>query len=94
MTTSTLPRFLGPADAGRSVVVPPGHAMQMQLADPAATAAIEGDAVELIEVMGFADTGGRQWEIRAVRPGRSRLLVGGRQPFTVNIEVRAAPDPP
>lgn len=93
MTTSTLPRFLVPADSGRSVVVPPGHAMQMQLDDPAATAAVDGDAVELIEVMGFADTGGRQWEIRAVRPGRSRLVIGGRQPFSVLVEVRAAPDP-
>ena len=94
MTTSTLPRFLSPADAGRSVVVPPGHAMQMQLDDSTATAAVDGDAVELIEMMGFADAGGRQWEIRAVRPGRSRIVVGGREPFGVVIEVRSAPDAP
>ena len=66
------PRFVGPADDGRTYALTVGQTTTLRISDPAAAEpVVEGPAVLLIAVVNVTDSGVREWEVRAVEPGMS-----------------------
>ncbi|HEX5859472.1 MAG TPA: hypothetical protein VFY91_15310 [Microbacterium sp.] len=74
---ATVPRFVGPADDGMTYVMAVGQTTALRTgAREAAEPVAEGRAVLLVEVVNVTDSGTREWEVRAVRPGAS-VIRGG-----------------
>ena len=68
------PRFIGPADDGLAYAMTVGQTTTLRLAEPDATEPeVEGAAVLLIAVVNVTGSGAREWEVRAVEPGRSSI---------------------
>lgn len=66
-----------------------GQIHRMRTADPRAPDPVaEGDAVQVAPVFYEQASHGREWELRAVRTGRSRVTVRGADPSTVEVEVQ------
>lgn len=87
-------RFVSHADDGTTLSMRVGETRTLWSADPATPdPLVSGDAVQLVAMVSIQDSGDRSWELRAVRPGRSQLTVGGTMPFKVMVEVAPAPWP-
>ena len=69
------PRFIGPADDGRTyALMTVGQTTTLRLAEPDATEPeVEGAAVLLIAVVNVTGSGAREWEVRPAEPGRSSI---------------------
>jgi len=81
-------RFVTRADDGRVLAMQIGETRELRSRDALAPEpTVEGDAVEAIGIDNVQAGSGRGWELRAVRPGRSRISVAGAEPFAVTIEV-------
>ena len=94
-TTASRPlapgRFVTRADDGRVLAMQVGETRELRTRDALAPEpTVDGDAVEAIGVDNVQAGRGRSWELRAVRPGRSRIAVAGAEPFAVMIEVSPA----
>lgn len=68
----------------------PDATTELLQSDPqAADPTVDGDSIELVEVVNVMGSGRRQWEVRAVAPGTSELTVpDDPEPFTVTLTVR------
>jgi predicted secreted protein len=62
-------------DDGVTASLRVGETATLRLRDGGPEPVVTGEAILLIRVDNVAATGYRQWEIRAVRPGTSRLTV-------------------
>lgn len=51
---------------------------------------VEGDSVVLVQVVNVADSGRREWEVRAVAPGTS-LVTSSSKAWSFTIVVGAGP---
>jgi hypothetical protein len=51
---------------------------------------VEGDAVEVVDVVNVDASGQREWELRAVRPGRTVIRGAGSTPYVLTLEVTAS----
>ena len=81
-------RFVTRADDGRVLAMRVGETRELRSRDAfAPEPTVDGDAVEAIGIDNIQAGSGRGWELRAVRPGRSRISVAGAEPFAVTIEV-------
>ena len=81
-------RFVTHADDGRMLAMQVGESRELRARDASAPdPAVEGDAVQLTEIDNIQAGDGRSWELRAVRTGRSRIVVAGSTPFVVTIDV-------
>jgi hypothetical protein len=84
-------RFVTLADDGRVLTMQVGETRELRTRDALAPEpTVEGDAIEAIGIDNVQAGNGRSWELRAVRPGRSRIAVAGAEPFAVTIEVAPA----
>lgn len=91
--TATSPdagRTLTVADDGAEVVLLVGEQVELVQSDPlSADPTVDGEAVELVEVVSVAGSGQREWEVRGLVPGVAHLTVpDGATTFGVTIEVR------
>jgi hypothetical protein len=62
-----------------SLVVPDGTAP-----DPK----VEGNSVEVVTMNNIDASNRREWELRAIRAGRTVLRAAGAMPYTITIDVR------
>ena len=75
MTMHPAPRFFTPATPpGRYGMVVGGSAT-LQLPTTAGVPELRGNSVELIDLASPAPAGSRQWELRALEPGETRVTV-------------------
>lgn len=86
------PRIVSPADDGRVLSLATGGVVNLVAPpDPSAPPlGIEGDSVEVVEVVNITDSGSRQWELRAIGPGTTRISGAGDVPFEVTFVVDTA----
>ena len=81
-------RFVTRADDGLVLAMQVGETRELRTRDALAPEpTVDGDAVESIGIDNVQAGSGRGWELRALRPGRSRIAVAGAEPFAVTIEV-------
>lgn len=81
-------RFVTRADDGGVLVMRVGETRELRTRDALAPEpTVDGNAIEVIGIDNVQAGSGRGWELRAVRPGRSRIAVAGAEPFAVTIEV-------
>lgn len=87
-TVCATKRFYTASDDGCRVSLALGQSAELLARDlHAPEPQVEGDAIELIGIANVGASDRRTWEIRARAPGTSRIVVPGRQPFTLTIEV-------
>ena len=68
-----------------------GQTAGLVVPDPLAPdPAVEGDAVEVVDIVNVDASGQREWELRAVRPGRTVIRGGGSTPYVITIDVAAS----
>ena len=81
------PKRLTPKDDGGQFTMQMGTTSTLRVDDPAATdPAVVGVSVLVVPVLNVAASGVREWELRAVAPGTTRLT--SRQPaYTLTITV-------
>jgi hypothetical protein len=85
-----VPRRLSPADDGRTFSMVVGRTAGLVVPDPLAPdPAVEGNAVEVVDVVNVDASGQREWELRAIRPGRTVLRGAGSTPYVITFEVEA-----
>jgi len=94
-TTASRPlppgRFVTRADNGRVLAMQVGETRELRSRDALAPEpTVDGDTIEAIGIDNIQAGNGRSWELRAVRPGRSRIAVAGAEPFAVTIDVSPA----
>ncbi|MBB5015318.1 hypothetical protein HNQ58_001204 [Rehaibacterium terrae] len=81
-------RMFSPADDGSHAWLRAGDTARLLIPDPLAPDPIvEGNAIAFIAVANIAPSGQREWEIRAVRPGKSVIRATGGPRFTLTFEV-------
>lgn len=81
------PRRLTPEAAGRTVTMAVGAVSELVVPGAADEPVVRGESVVLVHVVNVTDSGVREWEVRAVRAGRSTLT--SRSPaYTITIVVR------
>ncbi len=89
---STLPRWLTPADDGGTFAMTVGEVGALVVPDPLAPdPVVDGDSVEVVTVNNIDASGQREWELRALHPGRTVLSGLGEHPYSVTLEVVADP---
>jgi hypothetical protein len=67
-----------------------GQTAGLVVPDPLAPdPSVEGDAVEVVDVVNVDASGQREWELRAIRPGRTVLKGTGSTPYVITLEVGA-----
>ncbi len=68
-----------------------GQTAGLVVPDPLApNPAVKGDAVEVVDVVNVDASGQREWELRAVRPGRTVIRGAGSTPYVLTLEVKAS----
>jgi len=67
-------RTFRPSDDGATVRLPIDATAELLLPSAAAAPTVEGDAVSLIALASFTDSGDREYEIRATAPGSARIV--------------------
>lgn len=83
-----IPRTIGPADDGRAFTMKVGQTAELVVPDPhAADPSVEGDSVEVIAVLNLTGSGQREWELRAVAPGRTTLAGSGSHKYVITVDV-------
>ena len=85
-----LPRVLTPAADGGVYAMEVGQTVALIVPDPhAPDPEVQGQAVEVVEVVNIDASGRREWELRAVAPGRVTLHASGSRPYTITLDVRS-----
>ncbi|SIM87033.1 hypothetical protein [Micromonospora cremea] len=84
--------MLTEADDGALVTLAVGQTAALRVTGPegAPEPEVSSDAVLLIRLLNVTGSGAREWEIRAVRPGESRLSVPRAEgaPVVITLQVR------
>ena len=82
-----MPKRLTPEDDGGRFTMADGTTTTLRVADPAAPdPTAVGESVLVVPVLNVADSGVREWELRAVAPGTTTIT--GRDPdYTLSINV-------
>lgn len=77
------------ADDGVHAHLAPDATTALLQSDPrAADPTVDGDSIELVEVVNVTGSGRREWEVRAVAPGTSVLTVpDDPEAFTITLTV-------
>jgi predicted secreted protein len=89
-----IPRTLTPADHGRVYVMQVGQTTSLIVPDPyAPDPDVRGTSVEVVEVVNVDASGRREWELRALKPGRTTLQAKGTRPYTIHLDVDLNPTP-
>ena len=82
------PRFIGPADDGRTYSLQVGQTTTLRIGDPdAAEPVADGAAVLLVAVVNVTDSGAREWEVRAVEPGAATIRGAGETTWEIGFAV-------
>ena len=65
-----------------------GDTAELVVADPdAPDPIVDGVSVLVIPVVNVQASGRREWELRAVAPGRTMMRAGGSQPYAITLDV-------
>ena len=81
-------RFVTRADDGTTVSMRVGDTRTLWTPDETTPEpVVGGDAVQLVAMVAIQASGDRSWELRALRPGTSRIEVAGKEPFSVVVDV-------
>lgn len=84
-----VPRRLSPANDKGVFTMKVGQTAGLQVSDPnAPDPDVEGRSVQVAEVNNVDASGRREWELRAVSPGRTTLRAGGSHPYTITLDVQ------
>jgi len=76
-----------PEDDGGTFTMTVGASSELVISDPdAPDPVITGAAIDLIPIVNVTDSGGREWELRAVAPG-STTIRGSSPEFELTITV-------
>lgn len=87
-TAAPVPRFIGPAEDGRTFAMNVGETTTLRLTDPQSPEPeVEGTAVLLIPVANVADGGAREWEVRAVEPGSAVVRSAAEPSWSITLTV-------
>lgn len=87
--TMPAPRRLTPEDDGSTFTMTVGQVSALLVRDPRAPdPTVAGDAVEVAPVDNVTASGVREFELRALRPGRTVLSSTQDPPYTITLEVR------
>lgn len=82
------PRILTPKNDGGVYSIPAGKSVGLVVPDPyAPDPQVEGQAIQLIEVSNIDGTSRREWELRAVKPGRAIIHAAGDHPYKITLVV-------
>jgi len=83
------PRTLSPANDKGVFTMKVGQTAGLVVSDPSAPdPEVEGQSVQVVEVNNVDASGRREWELRAVSPGRTTLRAAGSRPYTITLEVQ------
>jgi hypothetical protein len=83
------PRFLRPTDDGGVFTMTVGRTVGLVVPDGTAPdPKVEGDSVEVVTMNNIDGSNRREWELRAIRAGRTVLRAAGAMPYTITIDVR------
>lgn len=81
-------RLFTPADDGVDAWLAIGDTARLIVPDPSAPdPEVEGEAIELVEVINIAASGRREWEIHARRPGMAVIRSHQTPRYAIGIEV-------
>jgi hypothetical protein len=81
-------RTLTPKDDGGVFAMQVGQTLGLIVPDPQAPdPEVEGKSVEVVAVVNIDASGRREWELRAVAPGRTKIQAKGTYPYTITLDV-------
>lgn len=84
-----VPRRLSPANDKGVFTMKVGQTAGLVVSDPAAPDPdVDGRSVQVVEVNNVDASGRREWELRAVSPGRTTLRAAGSKPYTITLNVQ------
>lgn len=84
-----VPRRLSPANHKGVFTMKVGQTAGLVVSDPGAPDPdVEGRSVQVVDVNNVDASGRREWELRAVSPGRTTLRAGGSHPYTITLDVQ------
>ncbi len=84
-----VPRRLSPANDKGVFTMKVGQTADLVVSDPSAPdPEVDGRSVQVVEVNNVDASGRREWELRAVSPGRTSLRAGGNRPYTITLDVQ------
>lgn len=84
-----VPRRLSPANDKGVFTIKVGQTAGLVVSDPSAPDPdVEGRSVQVVEVINVDASGRREWELRAVSPGRTILRAAGSRPYTITLDVQ------
>jgi hypothetical protein len=65
-----------------------GQTAELVVRDPRAPdPTVEGASIEIVPVVNVAGSGEREWELRAIAPGRTTLTAHGSHPYVITLDV-------
>jgi hypothetical protein len=83
------PRRLSPANDKGVFTMKIGQTAGLVVSDPSAPdPEVDGRSVQVVEVNNVDASGRREWELRAVSPGRTTLRAAGSRPYTITLDVQ------
>ena len=83
------PRTLTPKNDRGVFTIAMGRSVGLIVPDPhAPDPDVEGQSIRVVEVVNVAASGQREWELRAIKPGRTILRAQGAHPYTITLDVR------
>ena len=83
------PRTLTPKNDRGVFTIEMGRSVGLIVPDPhAPDPEVEGQSIRVIEVVNVDASGRREWELRAIKPGRTILRAQGTHPYTITLDVR------
>jgi len=83
-----VPLTVTPADDGRVFTMRAGQTAELVVADPdAPDPGVEGTSVLVVPVVNVQASGRREWELRAIAPGRTTIRAGGTQSYAITLVV-------
>lgn len=86
-SANPIPPTVTPEDDGGTFTMTVGASSELVISDPdAPDPVITGAAIDLIPIVNVTDSGGREWELRAVAPG-STTIRGSSPEFELTITV-------
>ena len=84
-----VPRRLSPANDRGVFTMKVGQTAGLVVSDPdAPDPEVDGQSVSVVEMHNVDASGRREWEIRAIKPGRTTLRAAGKRPYTITLDVR------
>ena len=83
------PRNLTPRNDRGVYTITVGRSVGLVVPDPhAPDPDVEGQSIRVVEVTNIDASGRREWELRAIKPGRTVLRAKGTHPYTITIDVQ------